>query len=261
MASQLGYDVFVRRVISATVAVFSLFAASVLFVSSSHAQINGAPASVTSPGFGGRAINGPRASVTSLGPNGYAPGRGEFFSGFGDNGSRSQHHQSESNSRVGDNEVRSRHHHFVPYLPTVVYEVPLPYAVDIGASEDEATDDAEEPESNYQGGPTVFDRRGYGAASYVPVPHDAPRAHPAERAERSEEPAPAPETLDPTTLVFKDGHKLEVGNYAIIGQTLFDMTPGHARKVPLKELDLEATRRVNDDHGVTFQLPLSSQAN
>jgi hypothetical protein len=39
------------------------------------------------------------------------------------------------------------------------------------------------------------------------------------------------------------------------------MTPGHARKVPLKDLDLEATRRENDEHGVTFQLPLSSQAN
>jgi hypothetical protein len=62
-------------------------------------------------------------------------------------------------------------------------------------------------------------------------------------------------------LVFKDGHKLEVGNYAIIGQTLFDMTPGHARKVPLADLDLEATRRQNDDRGITFQLPISSKAN
>jgi len=240
MASQLGYDVLMRRLLSASVAVFSLLAISVLLVSSSRAQINGAPASVTSPGFGGRAVNGPRASVTSLGPKGYAPGRSQFFSGSGDNG------------------ARPHHHHFVPYLPPVVYAVPLPYAVDIGASEDDAYDNAEEPEGDYQGGPTVFDRRGSGAASYLPPPHDAPRAHSAEPAV---EPRSAPEPLDPTTLVFKDGHKLEVGNYAIIGQTLFDMTPGHARKVALQDLDLEATRRENDNHGVSFQLPLSSQAN
>ena len=127
---------------------------------------------------------------------------------------------------------------------------------DQGQGEEAAPADSEE---EYQGGPTVFDRRGYGASSYVPVPRDLPPAHPADHAQRSEEPAAQEEPLEPTTLVFKDGHKLEVGNYAIIGPTLFDMTPGHSRKVALKDLDLEATRRENDARGVTFQLPLSSQ--
>ncbi len=62
-------------------------------------------------------------------------------------------------------------------------------------------------------------------------------------------------------LVFKDGHKLEVGNYAIVGPTLFDLTPGHPRRVAFADLDLEATRQQNDDRGVTFQLPPSAQAN
>jgi hypothetical protein len=62
-------------------------------------------------------------------------------------------------------------------------------------------------------------------------------------------------------LVFKDGRKLEVGNYAIVGATLFDLTPGHTRKVALADLDLEATRQQNDDRGVAFQLPPPSQAN
>jgi len=237
MSFRLGYDGSMRRSLSASLAAFSALALSVLLVSISHAQINGPPASVTSPGFGGRAINGTRASVTSLGPYGYAPGPGQFRSGFND----------------GD---RQRHHHYVPYLPPVMYAVPLPYAVDIGATEEE-TSDVDESDANYQGGPTVYDRRGSGTGSYMPAPHDAPHAHPAEH---NEEPA-SPDPLDPTMLVFKDGHKLEVGNYAIIGQTLFDMTPGHARKVPLKDLDLEATRRENDNHGVTFQLPESSKAN
>jgi len=240
MTSELGYDGSVRRSTPASVALFSLLAVPLLLVSSSRAQINGAPASVTSPGFGGHAVNGPRASVTSVGPNGYAPGPGGGFS-----------------SRRAD-DGRRHHHHFVPYVPPVYYAVPVPYAVDIGEAEDSSDADADAQDANYQGGPTVFDRRGSGTDSYVPPVRNAPTPHSADRAEDA---IAAPDPLQPTTLVFKDGHKLEVENYAIIGQTLFDMTPGHARKVPLADLDLEATRRQNDERGITFQLPISSQAN
>jgi hypothetical protein len=62
-------------------------------------------------------------------------------------------------------------------------------------------------------------------------------------------------------LVFKDGHALEVDNYAIVSQTLYDLTPGHARKIALADLDLPATEKQNDDRGVTFQLPPIAQAN
>jgi hypothetical protein len=58
-------------------------------------------------------------------------------------------------------------------------------------------------------------------------------------------------------LVFKDGHKLEIGNYAIVGSTLFDLTPGHSRRVPLSDLDLDATKKENDDHGILFEVPSS----
>jgi len=54
---------------------------------------------------------------------------------------------------------------------------------------------------------------------------------------------------------------LEVGNYAIQGTTLFDLTSGHPRKIAIADLDLEATRQQNDDRGVVFQLPPSLQAN
>jgi len=258
MASKLEYDGFVVRPLSATVAAFALLALPFFFVASSHAQVNGPPASVTSPGFGGRAINGPpasvtspgfggnvingpRASVTSVGPRGYAPG----------------------------DAARQHHHNFVPYDSPGWYAVPVPYAVDMGAADENdpnAPPDAGEGDPNYQGGPTVFDRRGSGASSYVPPTRDAAPAHGPARdssaqvsSDEPDESQANPEPLDPTTLVFKDGHKLEVENYAILGQTLYDMTPGHRRRVPLKELDLEATRRENDEHGVTFQLPLSSQ--
>ncbi len=87
------------------------------------------------------------------------------------------------------------------------------------------------------------------------------RPQPTDTADADADP-PAPATApEPTLLVFKDGHQLEVGNYAIVGNTLFDLTPGHVRKVALADLDLDATRKQNDDHGVTFQLPPSQQAN
>lgn len=245
MTSELEYDDSVRRSIPASVALFSLLAIPLLLVSISHAQINGAPASVTSPGFGGHAINGPRASVTSLGPQGYAPGPGVGFStGIPADGRRA--------------DGEHRHHHHASDVPPVFYAFPVPYAVDSSAAEeDNADSDANEQDANYQGGPTVFDRRGSGRDSYVPPARSAPAPHSAERRDDATA-STAPEALEPTMLVFKDGHKLEVENYAIIGQTLFDMTPGHARKVPLADLDLEATRRQNDDRGITFQLPISS---
>ena len=253
MTSELEYDDSVRRSIPASVAMFSLFTLSLLLVSSSYAQINGAPASVTSPGFGGNAINGPRASVTSLGPRGYAPGPGVGFSTGPFDGRR-------GDDRHGDGE--RGHHHRASDVPPAFYAFPVPYAVDLGAQEEDnnADTDADEQDPNYQGGPTVFDRRGSGRDSYVPPARSAPAPHSADRKDDATA-STAPEALEPTMLVFKDGHKLEVGNYAIIGQTLFDMTPGHARKVPLADLDLEATRRQNDDRGITFQLPISSKVN
>jgi hypothetical protein len=141
----------------------------------------------------------------------------------------------------------------------LVYAVPVPYSIDSGA-----TDDADPgPDENYQGGPTIFDRRGYGAESYVPPVRNAPPPHAATSADASTADASAdPDPpQQPTVLVFKDGRKLEVGNYAIVGQMLFDLTPGHPRKIPLSELDLEATRQQDEERGITFQLPPSAQAN
>lgn len=225
-----------RRLLPASVALCSLFV--LVGISFSAAQINGAPSSVTSPGFGGRAVNGTPSSVTSLGPRGYAPRGRASFSGSATNPGVQQH----------------RRHRNGQYYPPAVYAVPVPYAVDSGEMEDSA---GGESDANYQGGPTIFDRRGAGAASYVPPRNSPPHTMQAD-ADSPETPASAP---DPTVLVFKDGHTVEVGNYAIVGATLFDLTTGHHRKVLLADLDLDATRRQNDDRGVTFQLPPSSQAN
>ncbi|MFZ3214239.1 MAG: hypothetical protein WA188_22260 [Terriglobales bacterium] len=67
-------------------------------------------------------------------------------------------------------------------------------------------------------------------------------------------PAPA-EEQEPTVLVFRDGHKQEVKNYAIVGQMLWDFSAKGTRKIPLADLDLDTTRKLNDERGVEFVLP------
>jgi len=62
-------------------------------------------------------------------------------------------------------------------------------------------------------------------------------------------------------LVFKDGHQLDVSNYAIVGNTLFDLTPGHSRRIALADLNLDGTRQQNEERGILFELPASAQAN
>lgn len=245
MSSLLEYHDGVRRSFLASTAVLSLLTAVVFLAPAADAQINGTPSSVTSPGFGGRAVNGPPASVTSLGPRGYSSRARESFS------------TTVPNLHRGD----GRHHHRRTgygeyYVPPLYYGYPYaPYADDQGAPDDSAEYD---DDANYQGGPTIFDRRGQGERSYVPPVRDVPTPHAGQPDESLSDPAPA---QDPTVLVFKDGHSLEVGNYAIVGSTLFDLTPGHPRKVPLADLDLAATQKQNDDRGVVFQLPPSAQAN
>ncbi len=58
-----------------------------------------------------------------------------------------------------------------------------------------------------------------------------------------------------TVLVFRDQHKQEVSNYAIVGQTLWNFAPQHTQKIPLADLDLPATTKANEDIGVTFRVP------
>ena len=243
MICSLEYDDAVRRWISASVAVVVLGLLPAFLVSSSLAQINGVPASVTSPGFGGNAgPHAPPASVSSLGPRGYAPSDGRFFSHMPEGNEGHQRHHRD----------RDRDHGFIPYYGGV-YAVPTyPYTDEDAGYEDD--------ERDYQGGPTIFDRRGRGDRAYVPPPSDAVRAYPDPKTDSNAEIA-APEAPPSTTLVFKDGHRVEVGNYAIVGATMFDLTPGHTRKIALADVDLEATQKENEDHGVSFRLPSNSQAN
>jgi hypothetical protein len=77
-----------------------------------------------------------------------------------------------------------------------------------------------------------------------------------ERSEHEElnEAAPA------TVLVFRDEHKQEVHNYAIVGQTLWNFNPQHTQKIPLSDLDIPETTKENDAHGVDFHVPSANES-
>jgi hypothetical protein len=255
MVVKWEYDWFVRWLNPATVAVLAL----AFLVPAAPAQLNGGPPSVTSNGFGGS--TGPRGmapSVTSIGFG--APGRpapmppsvtSQGFSRTGPgftsrpNFPHHEHPNGAHHSRAG-----------------AVYAVPYyyPYAYDSGESD--ATDDPGEGEE-YQGGPTIFDRRGPGtsrpaADDYADRRQTQPAAATSAEAVAEDEPVSAqPDTL----LVFKDGHQLEISNYAIVGTTLFDLTEGHHHKIPLSDLNLTATAKENDERGIDFRLPLGFAAN
>ena len=111
-------------------------------------------------------------------------------------------------------------------------------------------------------GPTCGDRRGSGEDYRRPQPREerdyrdrsdeVPAAQPV-----PEKPAPQ----QPTLLVFKDGHQGQVLNYAIVGETLYDLSDGRAKKVALAELDLSATEKQNDERGVDFRVPAAMKSN
>ena len=223
-----------------------LVVAALLFVVAAtpylDAQIHGVPASVTSFGFGGSTSFAPgvAASVTSLGPNGFG-GHSRFgnccFRPFFQNGSQSPVF------------LRGRHSHrgFFPFLGAS-YAVPYPQVIVVQPDADAYDDE------DYEGGPTIFDRRGsrstrprvrFVEPEQTPHPQDEAAAMP-----------PEPVVSQPSTLlVFRDGHQAELQNYAIVGDTLFDLADNRSHKIQLADLDLAATRKANDARGVDFQVP------
>jgi hypothetical protein len=70
------------------------------------------------------------------------------------------------------------------------------------------------------------------------------------------QPRPAVEGKTATTiLVFHDGRRSEVQNFAIVGPALWVFTEQRARKIPVSDLDVEATKEVNAGRGIDFRLP------
>ena len=248
MVARLEYDSYVERLNSATVAAIAVILLGfilLVFASPAAAQFNGTPASVTTGG-GGRFNSAPGvpASVTSMGPNGVQPRSpcciNPLFPVNPNPPLFPRHHPRRQSS-------------FFPIGGAYYVPYPVPVETDTG----DAAADANQ-EDDYRGGPTIFDRRGPGTPARSYMDAYPPRTSRVQSGTESAAAAPpdSPVADQPqTVLVFKDGHQLEVQNYAVVGSTLYDLTPGHYRKIAVADLDLNATAKQNDDLGINFQLP------
>jgi hypothetical protein len=255
MVMELEYDCLVRRLIPATVAAFAVGLLSLFLPPMIQAQVNGVPPSVTSPGFGGHFNSAPGvpASVTSPGPNGFRP-TNPFF--------------TEPVCCINplfpinsNPPLFPRHRHHGAFFPGAVpvYTVPSTPVIIVQPGVDDSM------EEDYNGGPTIFDRRGSGQSSRLAEGRswERGRSNPPATEPTPEPSAAATSVADQpeTVLVFKDGHQVEVANYAIVGSTLYDLTEGHRHKIALSELNLDATAQLNEDRGIDFQLPAGPEKN
>lgn len=259
--------------------------AFLLFAFPVFGQINGVPASVTSQGVGrsaapgvpasvtsvGRGIQGGHAvpirpSVTSLGPYGYSgnPCNGPLvpsamgctgapFTPNGMYGPNGRDHGHGHGPHHGPNNGNG--YVYVPYAyPYYGYD----YGYDQGAQDPNqaaAAQQAQEAEQQDQNriAPTIFDNGQYMGPQQEPMVADA----------QPQPKAPTPTgitsaalpPMEPTVLVFRDGHQVEVRNYAIVGNMLYDIGGSTAKKIKIADLDLQKTQQVNDERGVEFQLP------
>jgi hypothetical protein len=85
--------------------------------------------------------------------------------------------------------------------------------------------------------------------SYTPWPYGSPAAP------SSAQPSAASVAELPVTLVFKDGRPPEqIHNYMLTATTL-SILDQHYRAIPVDQIDLEATAKLNREAGVEFSLP------
>jgi hypothetical protein len=150
------------------------------------------------------------------------------------------------------------HHHHYPRTPGYVYPYApyyygayAPYALDYGY------DDS--PYTGYVGG-TFDTSAGYASPpQYSPSPSNSPppvssTPEPQSYQQRKPSRRASDEFAEPTVLVFRDGHRQEVANYAIMGSTIYVLA-GRRSRIPIAELDIPATERVNQSRGIDFHVP------
>jgi hypothetical protein len=230
-------------------------------VQAAQAQLHGVPASATSPtsdGNGGVVLHGIPSSVTSPTPVRHDQAR--FIA------------TPHPRVRFGGPHVR-REHKFVPvpvFYP--VYDYPADNAAppvdqapaaETNSTDDSAlSDDALQQAYNQGVRDALTDHRNdprYGnhyLDSREKRPSQTARAEQKPAPMTSDEPAKEQRDNSPATVfIFKDGHKVETRSYAIVGQTLFDFSSSPLTKLQIADLDVDATRKANNDLGISLTLP------
>ncbi len=245
------------------------------------AQIRGIPPSVTSIGSGSTPFTpGIGPSVTSLGPAGLVDRFGTSIT--------VPHGQTPRFRPV---------HAVIPFFwpviyqpqpqpPVVVVQAPPPVVVVVERDGGEEDSDSREPlvlewkgdkyvrvspggENEEAEGGVVLEKERSAQDDRKPARRGARVRKPARRVPRAvveeseaakREPEPEPET-PATVLVFHDGRRTDVRNYAIVADLFYDLSDRLPKKILLADLDLKATIAANEERGLEFRLPTASSPN
>ncbi len=238
----------VRRLLS--------IAVCVLFAVAGYGQLHGSPPSITSIRPGTGVSNYPAPSVTSMGPNGadgvssyeISPYNPNLLS-LGNPQFTGLSRHAGTRHRIGNRGFRSAVvpavvPYYVPYyMPAPGYPLIYPGVAAPATSSDDSTPDYETAAA--QPDPPAADPPVKPAGDAAPVSSPDPPAD-ASTASAQEE---------ATILIFRDGHRMEIHNYAIAGDQVLNFSNMGPRRIPLSDLDIAATQRANDERGVEFQVP------
>jgi hypothetical protein len=88
-----------------------------------------------------------------------------------------------------------------------------------------------------------------------------PRGADTARSSARQADAPSPALLAPTVLIYRDGSREQIPDYAIVGRILYahsgnNAQPGYGmRSIEVSTLDIPATVTANRENGVKFVLP------
>ena len=227
----------------------------------------GVPASVTSI-TPQNPTPGVPASVTSYSPN--HPPQGSGFNAFnpppmyGVLGANQNLTQYRGAFRNGGHRGHHRGQNFNAYGYGYAYPVYVPVEPDYDSGPDMSTYDL--PSGN------AMDRELWSRAAeredrsidrrddYAAGREDAREQYRDAREQQKQEAAEQLPKDNETqlVLVMKDGTRVELGNYAIVGSTFYDLVH-HGKKYLVADLDLGKTQKANEDMGFDFRLPASAQ--
>ncbi len=232
-------------------------------------QLGTAPGSVHAGTASGSVRAGTPSGIhvggTFSGPSSVPPGIhiGGTFSGAGV--PPGIHIGSTQFPRFPNGNFRFHHHHYprnfgygYPYAP-YYYGAYAPYALNYGYDDSPYTGYVAgtfDTSPGYEDPPQYSPSPNYTPSSSPPPVSSAPE--PQSYQQQKTNRRASDELAEPTVLVFRDGHRQEVANYAIMGSTLFVLS-GPRSRIPVAELDVPATERENQSRGVDFHVPAKAR--
>ncbi len=217
---------------------------------SSSAQVPGAPPSTNQ--VGGHFL-APAPSVTSIGGPRHLPPPLPSVTSIPNYGYR--YHNGNFNGHYGNRGYRNGGWAYaVPY-----YYYPMD---DAGAYGYDYVGGGNGPDM-YSGPPLGPDQNPHIVVEQPPSrPYNGMYDTPGREAYAAPPPPPAPDAVvdakpgEPSVLVFRDGHRQEVTNYAIMDDNVYVFDKVH-KKIALTDLDVPETVKANDDRGLEFKVPAS----